>query len=329
MLVEKKSLRSFKIEDSGKSFETPLFVPATSSTKANWTVLQYIDLIENVGYPSFLVSAYDYCKLEKKQKEDFEKLLGKYRKKGTFFFLDNGNYEAYWYKDKKWNLDGLRDALETVCPDFCFSFDVFWEKDTKTESYIKDTVSAIAKTAGSQKTGSTIALFHSRPDLFPKVVRKVVDSINPEIIAVPERELGCSVFERALSIKNIRSELDKDGKLIPMHILGTGNPLSILIYTLCGADTFDALDWSSVFMDPKTCQQGHFSQKDLSTCSCEACQLKQVPYDYQVMAHNLIFYQRFLEKIKKSLESCKVDTLLKEYLSDKNVLEVKKIAVLK
>lgn len=329
MIIEKKSFRSFKIEDSGKSFETPLYVPATSSTKANRTVFEYIDLIENVGYPAFLVSAYDYCKLKQEDKKSFEKLLSKHNKRGAFFFLDNGNYEAYWYKDGKWTIDGLKTALETVCPDFCFSFDVFWEKGTNSEIYVKDTVTAIAKTAGSQKTGSTVALFHSKPELFPKVAGKIVNDINPEIVAVPERELGSSIFERALTIKNIRSELNKKTSLIPMHILGTGNPISILVYTLCGADTFDALDWSSTFIDPKTGQQLPFSQKDLVNCNCEACRLKQIPYDYQVMTHNLIFYQAFMEKIRKSLESGTEESLLKEYLTDKNVSEVKKIAGLK
>jgi queuine/archaeosine tRNA-ribosyltransferase len=328
MYITKKSERSFLVETNGKSIETPFFVAAVSSIKANWTILQYLDLLEKLGYPAFLISAYDLCKLPRDNEADFEKLLSQYSNKSTFFFLDNGNYEAYWYKDQKWNLDGLKAALDKACPDFCFSFDVFWTKGANIEAQIKETVTSIAKTAGMQKLGATIALLHSEPKLFAKITRKVVDNINPEFVAVPERELGSSIFERAQTIKNIRSELDKTDKLIPLHILGTGNPLSILIYTLCGADTYDALDWSSAFIDPKTGQYYHFSQKDLSTCNCEACRMKNVPYDYQVMAHNLIFYRSFLDKIRNSLEAGKINTMLAEYFSKGNS-EIKEITGLK
>lgn len=328
MYTTKKSNRSFLIETSGKLIETPFFVPAVSSIKANWTILEYVDLLEKVGYPAFLVSAYDLCKLEETNKEDFEKTLSKYAGKKALFFLDNGNYESYWYKDQKWTLERLKTVLNKTCPDFCFSFDVFWAKGANVEAYIKETITSIAKTAGMQKLGSTIALLHSEPKFFAKVMRKVVDYINPEFVAVPERELGSSIFERAQTVKNIRVELDKTGKLIPLHILGTGNPLSILIYTICGADTYDALDWSSTFIDPNTGQSYHFSQKDLANCNCEACRMKNVPYDYQVMAHNLIFYQAFLDKIRNLLKKGKVDSMLAEYLSAGSS-EIKKIAGLK
>jgi queuine/archaeosine tRNA-ribosyltransferase len=325
LLIKKKSFRSYIVDALGKTFQTPLFIPAISSIKANWTILEYLGLLENLGYPAFLASAYDYCRLNKNDRQNFEGIKSEYSKKQTIFFLDNGNYEAYWYKDQKWTLDGLKTALDTMCPDFCFSFDVFWEKDMKVEKHIKDTVTSIAKTAGLQKTGSTIALLHANPELFPGMIQKVVDYINPEIVAVPERELGFGVFERAQTIKNIRTQLDKTDKPILLHVLGTGNPRSILIYTLCGADMYDALDWSSYFVDPKSGHLYHFSQKDLLNCGCKACRMQKVPYDYQVMAHNLIFYETYLDRIRSSLESGRVDSMLKEYFSGECISEIKKI----
>lgn len=325
MLIKKESFRSYIVDTLGKTFQTPLFIPAISSIKANWTILEYLNLLENVGYPAFLVSAYDYCRLNKNNRRNFEGILSEYSKKQTLFFLDNGNYEAYWYKDQKWTLNGLKTALDATCPDFCFSFDVFWERGMKVEKHIKETVTSIAKTAGVQRTGSTIALLHANPDLFPRMIQKIVDSINPEIVAIPERELGSSVFERAQTIKNIRNRLDKTDKPILLHILGTGNPRSILIYTLCGADMYDALDWSSSFVDPKSGLLYHFSQKDLLNCGCKACRMQGVPYDYQVMAHNLIFYQAYLDKIRNSLESGRVDAILKEYFSRECISEIKEI----
>lgn len=326
MYIKEKSARTYLIENSGKSIETPFFVPAISSTKANWPISGYIDLIQNIGYPGFLVSAYDFYQLEKETREHLEKMLSKDSNKRIFLFLDNGNYEAYWYKDQTWTSKKLESVLAKIHPDFCFSFDIFWEKETNVEKHIKETITSIARTAGMQKSGSTIALFHSNTKLFPKNIRKVVDYINPEIVAIPERELGFSIFERAQTIKNIRIELDEIKKPIPIHILGAGNPVSILVYTLCGADMYDALDWSSTFIDPRTGQLLHFSHKDLVNCGCKACRMKKVPYNYQVMTHNLIFYGEFLDKIKGSIQNEEIDWILNEYLHEKNVSQVKKIA---
>jgi len=324
LYIIEKSSRSFSIETSGKTFETPFFIPAVSSIKAEMDILGYIDLIEKVGYPAFLVSAYDINKLDKKKKETLMKDLSQFTDK-TLVFLDNGNYEAYWYKDKNWTLNELETILDEVCPDFCFSFDVFWNRGKSIEKYVKETITSIAKTAGMQKTGSTIALIHSNPEHFPKIASKVVEYLTPEIIAIPERELGFSLFEKAQTIKKIRVKLDKMQKSMPIHVLGTGNPISILIYTLCGADIYDALDWSNSFIDPETGQLFNFSHKDLVDCQCRACKMKGVPYNYQVIAHNLIFYLDFLDEVRNSIEDGKKNRILKKYLDEGIVSKIRKV----
>ncbi len=325
MYIVEEFPRLFSIETSGKSLKTPFFVPAISSIKADWEIFGYVDLIEKVGYPGFLISAYDIFKLEKKEKKILMKVLSNYTDKRVFVFLDNGNYEAYWYKNNTWSLNKLKTVLARVYPDFCFSFDIFWDGDRSVKKHVKETITSIAKTAGMQKTGSTIALIHSNPELFPKVTRKIVDYINPEIVAIPERELGFSVFQKSQTVKKIRDELDRTKKPIPIHILGTGNPISILIFTLCGADMYDALDWSNAFVDPKTGQLFHFSQKDLVDCQCKVCKMKKVPYNYQVLAHNLIFYVEFLDKIRDSIRNEEIDVVLNEYLREEDVSKIKRV----
>lgn len=323
-IIEEHS-RSFLIEILGKSFRTPFFVPAISSTKANLKVLEYLDLLKKVEYPAFLISAYDIFKLETQEEKILLKDLSDLTDKRILFFLDNGNYESYWYKDKKWTLENLESVLEKVSPDFCFSFDIFWDESKKIEKHIKETITSTAKTAGMQKTGETIALVHSYHELFPKVVREIVDYINPEIVAIPERELGPGIFTRAQTIKAIRDELNKTEKPIPIHVLGTGHPISILIYTLCGADMYDALVWCSEFINPETAHLFHFSHKDLFDCQCEACRLKNVPYYLQTMTHNLLFYLKFMDKIRDSIKIEKVDKILNRYLREKDVSRVKRI----
>lgn len=322
MYLFKKSERSFLIEMNGKSIETPLFVPAVSSMKASWEISEYIDLIRRIGYSAFLVSAYDIHK--HKNKEALTKHLSEKGNK-QIFFLDNGNFEAYWYRDNTWAFGKFKDILDISYPDFSFSFDIFWNKGTSLSRHIKETTTSIAKTAGEQKSGVTIALIHSKSEEFPEVTRKIIDNISPEIIAIPERELGSGVFEKAQTIKNVRFELDKTKQNVPIHVLGAGNPISILIYTLCGADMYDALDWSNVFVNPNSAQFLNFSQKDLVDCECEACRLRNIPYEYQVMSHNLLFYLSFLDDIRNAVKTTKIDYLLNKYLRKKDIDQIKKL----
>jgi hypothetical protein len=62
--------------------------------------------------------------------------------------------------------------------------------------------------------------------------------LNPIFVAVPKRELGDGLLERARNVVRIRRRLDRLGYHCGLHLLGTGNPISILEYSLCGADTF-------------------------------------------------------------------------------------------
>jgi len=325
LYINEESTRSFSIEISGKTFKTPFFIPAISSIKTDWDIIKYINLLKKIGYPGVLVSAYDIYKLENKEKNGLIESLSDCSNKGILIFLDNGNYEAYWYRDKTWTLSKLKSILDVIYPDFCFSFDVFWDKNENIKKHIDETIKLIAKTASIQKTGTTIVLIHSKQELFPKIIRRIVDYINPEIIAIPERELGSSIFERSQTIKRIRDELDKTKKPIPLHILGTGDPISILIYTLCGADMYDAVVWYTNCIDPETGHLYHFSQRDLINCQCQACKISGLSYEYQTIAHNLVFYLDFLEKIRDSIKKEKIEDILNVYLNKDTLSKLKRI----
>ena len=229
-MIKEEFPRSFLIDVPRRlSINTPFFFPAISTIKTNFSPNDYLDLINNIGYPGFLISSYDIYKTESKDKKSLVNLLSKCEKNRIITLLDNGNYEAYWYKDSNWKLTHLKSVLNEISVDLCFSFDVFWKNSKNIDYYIEKTLSLILKTAGMQKTGFTIPIIHSIPKLFPQVLHKLVESINPEIVAIPERELGSGILERAHTIKRIRKELNKTKKSIPIHLLGTGNPISILI----------------------------------------------------------------------------------------------------
>ena len=62
-------------------------------------------------------------------------------------------------------------------------------------------------------------------------------------IAVSERDCGKGILERAETLTEIRHILDKSDERFLLHVLGCGNPISMLIYAYCGSDSFDSLDW--------------------------------------------------------------------------------------
>jgi tRNA-guanine family transglycosylase len=329
MEIHREHKRSFKIETNRKVMNTPFFFPAISSIKTNFKIGEYLELTKKIGYPGFLVSSYDLYNADENEKKKLLDIVSESTEGNMITLLDSGHYEAFWYHDKEWNFQSMESILDKISTDFCFSFDIFWNEKKNVEQYVKETITSVAKTAGMQKSGTTIPLLHSDIELFPEVVRKVVEGINPEIVGVPERELGLSIFERAETVKRIRDELDKTNRQIPLHLLGTGNPISILIYTLCGADIYDGLEWCQTVVNPETGHLFHFAQRDLIDCNCSACKIKDMSYPIQTMVHNLLFYKEFTETIRVSIEDNKIDRLLDKYLNSRNSEKVKKIAGLK
>ena len=329
VLIKRSYQRSFDIEIGRKVFTTPFFFPAISSVKTNFSMGEYLSLIQKIGYPSFLVSSYDIYHSDKDKKVEILKIVSEATEGDFLSLLDSGHYEAFWYSDNIWSFEMLESILNEISIDFCFSYDIFWDEKKKKKEHLKETITSIAKTAGAQKSGTTIPLLHSKPDYFPSFAQKIVEGINPEIIAIPERELGAGIFERATTVKNIRKSLDDTNRQIPLHLLGTGNPISILIYSICGADLYDGLEWCQTVVNPETGHLFHFTQKDLLECSCKACKLKEIPYPMQTMVHNLLFYEEFIKTIRYSIQKGKEAQLLDKYLKPKSSKKIKEIAGLK
>jgi queuine/archaeosine tRNA-ribosyltransferase len=326
MQITQNSSRTYLIETSNKILKTPFFFPSISTVRTNYGVYEYFKLIKKVSYPGFLISSYDIYHDEKR--DTLIEEVSKTTEYSAFTLMDSGNYEAYWNNDTTWDIKNLESILKDINVDFCFSFDVFWKDGKDINEHVKETITYSAMTAGIQRSGATIPLIHSNPQLFPKIVRKVIEGINPQIIGIPERELGASLLERAKTLQRIRDEIEKAEREIPIHLLGTGNPISILIYTLCGADLYDGLEWCKNVVNPETGHLYHFIQKDLIECDCKACNT-DVPYHLQTMSHNLIFYNNFTKEIRQAIEDKQISEILNKYLPARVIYKIKKIAGLK
>lgn len=64
-----------------------------------------------------------------------------------------------------------------------------------------------------------------------------------DVLGFTEKELGNTIYERATNIYRIRKALIQAGSEVPIHVFGCLDPLSVILYFLCGADIFDGLSW--------------------------------------------------------------------------------------
>jgi len=128
-----------------------------------------------------------------------------------------------------------------------------------------------------------------------KITVDVAKNTDPIMIAVPERLLGDGIIERAKTVLQIRKKLNETDCYYPLHLLGTGNPLSILLYSMCGADSFDGLEWSQTTVDHNTGLLYHFQQRELFGEQSPFCTLNGFPYHQATFGHNLLFYRTWME----------------------------------
>lgn len=75
------------------------------------------------------------------------------------------------------------------------------------------------------------------------LIPKINDLKYFEIIGVTEKELGDSILQRMLNISKIRMALDHANNAAPLHIFGSLDPITSILYFLAGAEIFDGLTW--------------------------------------------------------------------------------------
>ena len=144
------------------------------------------------------------------------------------------------------------------------------------------------------------------------------------LIAVAERELGDGLFERAATVVSIRRRLNRLGYYCHLHLLGTGNPISIVVYAVCGADCFDGLEWCQTAVDYDTARLHHFVQWDLFSDQSKF-HLGRGPYQARVLIHNLGFYAQWLDRIRWGIRTKQWTGLLDEYLPKKAANRIKRL----
>lgn len=297
----------------GVAVTLPCFFPSISSVKANLEPYDYLEVLCSAGYPLFLVSAYDIGNSSGGAHERILAALRQACDQNQVVLLDSGRYESYWLRDNSWTLDRFTKVLRTCSYHLAFCYDD--QGPCKSVATIVQGIQkAVLRDQEASLCGTVIPIVHGIPSVLPEAVYEVAAALHPLFVAVPERELGDGVIARAECVWRIRRMLDRLGWYCPLHLLGTGNPLAILLYAACGADSFDGLEWCQTCVDHASGRLYHFHQWDFFAHQTAVGASEGIPYLQAVLLHNLLFYQKWMDIISRAIGCGALRTLLEDYL---------------
>jgi hypothetical protein len=312
--------RNYTLGIGGTALPLPCFFSSISCIKTNLPPLEYLRIITALKHSQFLISAYDVYHAFSEQRTEIDSLLKQSLGNGQIILLDSGNYESYWKKDGTWTVQRYSEICTSIPFHVAFCFDN-QNPPNGIDALVKEAVDSVVRDQQSLlSSGTVVPIVHGPRELLPESIGKVAEQLRPLLVAVPERSLGDGVLQRADTVHKIRSSLN--GGLdyyCPLHLLGTGNPYSILIYSACGADSFDGLEWCQTSVDHDSGRLFHFQQWDFFSEQTGLGDLHDLPYSQKVLAHNLIFYSRWLEKVGSVLKEGKTESALRSYLPDRVV----------
>lgn len=283
-------------------------------------------MLANYSYPRILVSAYDLFHVKESERRRLLKILNTFRNNG-FFFLDSGVYESSWKGDSTWSLDSYKTLASQVECDFYSSFDFLPIENSKKidKEFKKRTFNNILASGGVSKKGVFVPILHgSNPNQLVSVLAEFVKR-HPDlfgIIAIAERDCGISILEKAKTIIRIRRALDKNDRRNLLHLLGCGNPLSMLLFSYCGVDIFDSQDWAEHVINRDGLTIIDFSQLELLNCSCRICSRDERGYAKKAVLHNLLFYQDFVMQIQSLIKNNAISGFLSERLDKKIIRKI-------
>lgn len=293
----------------------PCFFPSVSSVKTNLRPVDYAELLAASGHSLFLVSAYDIAHCTGNQRPRMETALTRSKENGATILMDSGNYESFWNYDRDWQADRFHEIAGTGHYHLCFCYDNQQPPPTS-ESIAEDVVSRVLRDQ-EHAVGTVIPIVHGATALIPDSTRRTAEQLYPLMLAVPERELGEGILERTRTVRKIREALNTLDVYCPLHLLGTGNPLSIMAYALAGADSFDGLEWCQTVVDHDNGRLLHFQQWDLIRHQTDWDQSFELPYIQSVLMHNLKFYREFMANLQQAIRCGDAKAFVQHYVAKK------------
>lgn len=286
----------------GARLAMPVFFPSISSVKTALSPVEYLSMLHSLREMNqqFLVSAFDLCQAD--DGEGLLQLLTSAQESGAMVLMDSGNYESYW-KDKQasWLQPEFHNALQRFPYTLAFSFDEQYPPVDQ-DAHIDLVVDRWRQDQAVAGDRVIVPIVHENMENLPNLCARVANETKTPIIAVAERRLGYGVFERARTVMALREALDQTGRYVALHLLGTGNPISIAIYTWAGADSFDGLEWCQTVVDHETGLLFHYAQSDFFRQQTMWGD-DEISFHARTLAHNLTFYTDWMQRLREAIHS--------------------------
>lgn len=244
-LAAKRSI----VLDGQEVERTPLLVPSFSS-KGFPDVSKIVSANSELISGPILVSAYDIHYEKIQPPFDFASLI----------FLDSGGYEAakdYQFSDlsdihecehlpQPWTAELHSNALtkwSSLAPTIFICYDHPRERLSLQEQINR----ANTIFAGQSRIMRELLIkpFSDRQKYLQIAeITKYIHSLAAfPVIGVTEKEIGGSIFERMKNIALLRMALNSVGLETPLHVFGSLDTITTLLYFVSGADIFDGLTW--------------------------------------------------------------------------------------
>lgn len=293
----------------------PVFYPSVSSVSKNvWSVIDHVELLVSINYPQFLVSALDVYKHQKNCQ--LMSALSRAEEQSQVILYDSGIYEVVWGRAKRWCRKRYVKTLRRNRFTHAFDFDIYCLNNKNSPSkVIKESISS---TRSQLKRNAISPIIHCNTiSDYVSTCLSVSKDLRPKLLAIPERELGQGTVEVSKNIKIIRDALDQLSYYQPIHILGTGNPLSIMVYSFAGADSFDGLDWCQTVVDHESGTLHHPLHLDYYKHQSQYGDETDISFLARCYLHNLEFYKTWTKTIRSCESGSDREQLIARYFKDK------------
>lgn len=294
--------RPEEIDLGNARLPTPVFFPSISTVKTALRPVQYLATLHSLRDMNhhFLVSAFDLGRSS--DGDELAQWLAAAQGAGVTVLMDSGNYESYW-KDEQaaWRQPDFHNALQRFSCTFAFGFDE-QNPPVEADAHIQLVIERWRKDQAAAGNRVIVPIVHGTAETLPNLCARVAQETQVPMVAVAERRLGDGVFERTSSVVALREALDSTGRYVGLHLLGTGNPISIALYAWAGADSFDGLEWCQTVVDHETGLLFHLSQSDFFRQQT-AWGEDGISFQARTLAHNLTFYTDWMRRLRQAVHA--------------------------
>jgi hypothetical protein len=223
---------------SGGRINTPAFIPSFSSVVTpRWLTTAKALRAGAASKGLVLVSAKDVEESAVRQLPGFAGIV-----------LDSGGYETRRQR-KPWSPQRYRAVCAKFRADIVVGFDADEDAAPPLPQQVSRQVRAFAAVP---RSALRVLLLHVDPrEVSPRDLARALQRSATEwdVLGVVDRDLGLALSDRVRGIRLVRDALDAAALYRPIHVFGAGDPFAISMYALAGADLFDALSWSTGFVD--------------------------------------------------------------------------------